>query len=99
LKSWADEYPARIEQRANAFAAEFLLPRAEAGRFVKARLEYVYSPDERKKEIESMVSRLAKDYDVSHETAAWQMLQSGQIGECDEPVLNSFLKSIYKPYK
>jgi len=91
--------PRGIEQRANAFAAEFLLPRVEVGRFVKASLEYVYSPDERKKEIERMVSRLAEDYDVSHETAAWQMLQSGQIGECDEQVLNSFLKSIYKPYK
>jgi len=93
------QIPHGIEQRANAFAAEFLLPRAEAGRSVKATLKYVYSPDERKKEIESIVSRLADDYDVSHETAAWQMLRSGQIGERDEPVLQSFLKSIYEPYK
>jgi Zn-dependent peptidase ImmA (M78 family) len=88
-----------IEQRANAFAAEFLLPRAEAGRLVKKSLEYVYSPDERELEIHKVVSHLADTYNVSYETAAWQLLRSRQIGEREKSVLQGYLKSILDPYQ
>jgi hypothetical protein len=62
LGGWA---PRATEQRANAFAAELLLPRAVAG---KALAE----GGNPKREVE----RLARHYGASREIIAWQALRS-----------------------
>lgn len=54
--------PARPERRANAFAAELLLPREAAAAAV------LHSPD-----IETAVEQLCQQYDVSKQIVAWQI--------------------------
>ncbi|MDD4964037.1 MAG: ImmA/IrrE family metallo-endopeptidase [Gallionella sp.] len=93
--------PYVIEQRANAFAAEFLLPRAVAGNRLAEGLEFSYIPDERYRVTEETVSHLANFYGTSHETTAWQIINSG-ISELTEEVikaLNTHLKSISDPFE
>jgi Zn-dependent peptidase ImmA (M78 family) len=57
--------PRRIEARANAFAAEFLLPRDEAAAAVRHYTE-----------VGEAVRELGQKYRVSHELAAWQIRNS-----------------------
>jgi Zn-dependent peptidase ImmA (M78 family) len=88
-----------LEQRANAFAAEFLLPRFEAGRAVTAELEFVYAPDARRRAVEAALQRLNTDYDVSFEIAAWQIKNSGHhLSDADEGALQPYLKSLWEPF-
>lgn len=87
-----------LEQRANAFAAELLLPHAQAGRLLREGLDYVHTADARSTEIKKAVDQLTKDYQVSHEIAAWQIRRSGQLANADEDALQPFLKSIHDPY-
>jgi len=90
--------PPHIEQRANAFAAELLLPRANAGAYIQKTLGYVYQRDARDQLIEKAISDLAEQYGVSHELASWQALRSGAIKSEDKPVLNKKLKSVHSPF-
>ncbi len=90
--------PRHIEQRANAFAAELLLPRSVAGTYLKQALDYVTLPDARDQEIESAISGLAERYGASHEITAWQILNSGIADPEDQPVLERKLNSIHRPY-
>ena len=60
------EVPKVPEQRANGFGAELLLPRTSA---LTALIEVG--------DAEKALEQLAKDYNVSFEIAAWQLLNSG----------------------
>lgn len=90
--------PVDLEQRANAFAAELLLPRTDAGRVLQEKLAFVNTADARAIEIDNSVHELARDYQVSHETSAWQIMRSGKLPEADEGALQRYLKSILDPY-
>jgi len=93
--------PYVIEQRANAFAAEFLLPRSAAGSHLAKELKFSYTPDQRYKVTEEAISHLADFYGASHETTAWQIINSG-ISELTREVkkaLNTHLKSISDPFE
>lgn len=93
--------PRAIEQRANAFAAEFLLPRAEARACVERDLQYVNTPTGRRDAIGITISGLVDTYGASHETTAWQILNSGCIDPSDKQLmqeLQQHLKSIYDPF-
>lgn len=92
------EVPRGIEKRANAFAAEFLLPRSEAKNYIERELNFVYSQDERNSIIERAIGELAEKYGASHETVAWQMLNSHVVDESDRQVYERKLKSIYDPF-
>ena len=87
-----------LEQRANAFAAEFLLPRGAAGRAAEAELAYVRTTDARRQAIEAAIKRLNEDYAVSFETAAWQIKHSGRLSDADEDLLQPYLKSLWAPF-
>lgn len=94
--------PRSIEQRANAFAAEFLLPRAEAGRYVKKVLEYVNAPKEQCDTVERAITELAKTFGASHETTAWQIHNSGCISASDKKlhdILQKNFKSVHDPFE
>ena len=87
-----------LEQRANAFAAEFLLPRGAAGRAAEAELAYVRTTDARRQAIEDAIKRLNENYAVSFETAAWQIKNSGRLSDADEDALQPYLKSLWAPF-
>ena len=87
-----------LEQRANAFAAEFLLPRGAAGRAAEAELAYVRTADARRHAIEGAIKSLNADYAVSFETAAWQIKNSGRLSDTDEDALQPYLKSLWAPF-
>lgn len=92
--------PYILERRANAFAAEFLLPRFAAGNYLANELKFVHTQDQRYKTTEDTISYLADLYGTSHETTAWQIKNSG-ISELTGNVnsaLNSHLKSISDPF-
>ena len=57
--------PRRPEQRANAFAAEFLLPRSA-----------IVNAARKNQSVASLLDYLSDTFDVSHELAAWQVLNS-----------------------
>jgi len=61
--------PESIEQRARAFAAEFLLPRAVAA-------ERAHRADGRDRAPEDIIDTLCGEYGVSREMAAWQVRNS-----------------------
>jgi Zn-dependent peptidase ImmA (M78 family) len=90
--------PRGIEKRANAFAAEFLLPRYEASTYIETALQFVYTQDERKATIERAISDLAEKYGASHETVAWQMLNSHVVKQNDQLVYEKKLKSVSDPF-
>lgn len=93
--------PRAIEQRANAFAAEFLLPRAEARACIERELQFVNTPSERCKTMDKTIGNLVDTYGASHETTAWQILNSGSIDSSDEPLMNALRqhhRSIYDPF-
>jgi Zn-dependent peptidase ImmA (M78 family) len=90
--------PRLIEQRANAFAAEFLLPRSKAGDYYKQALKYFYSQDERNTTIHQAINKLVEKYGVSHETVAWQILNSSCAEENDKPTLEKYQKSVFDPF-
>ncbi len=86
-----------IEQRADAFAAEFLLPRAQARFYFEQKLA-IASDEERENAIRLAVGDLAKEYEVSHEMTVWQIRNSSAISrEDDDQKLNKYINSIYKP--
>ena len=87
-----------IEQRANAFAAEFLLPRFEGFNFIKKALNFVYDQAERNTALERAIGELAEVYGLSHETVAWQILNSHSVESKDRPVFEKKLKSVYDPF-
>ncbi len=89
-----------IERRANAFAAEFLLPRAEAGAAVQRDLRYVNTQKERGKMMTNTITMLVEQYGASHETTAWQIINSRSIDETDMLMeqLRRQCKSIYAPF-
>jgi Zn-dependent peptidase ImmA (M78 family) len=89
--------PARIEARANAFAAELLLPRSAVASYLRDELAFVNQRDARDSVIEGAVSDFAVEYEVSHELSAWQIRNSGAIEEADESVLLPKLNSIHSP--
>lgn len=91
--------PREIEQRANAFAAEFLLPRAEAAAYVQRELRFVNAPNERRAVIERCVDALVESHGASHETTAWQILRSNSVDSSDEPTLRKHLRSIHEPFE
>lgn len=89
--------PPDVEKRANAFAAEFLLPRFQARLAADEALRHVHTADARKQAIEQVLNTLADRYDVSHETAAWQLKNSGALSHADEDTLQPYLKSLWAP--
>ena len=89
--------PRAIEKRANAFAAEFLLPRFEASKYIEESLNYVYG-DQREKVIEKAISELAEKYGASHETIAWQVLNSHLGDPKDEHIFEKKLRSVFDPF-
>jgi Zn-dependent peptidase ImmA (M78 family) len=92
--------PHLIEQRANAFAAEFLLPRSHAKEVISQELNFVHSHEERLRSIGRAVQSMSSTYGASHETVAWQILNSGIVLKSSEQlVLREKLKSIIDPYK
>lgn len=91
------DVPRKIEQRANAFAAEFLMPRSEVRIHIETALEYVHQQKQRHIAIEKAVNELVEKYGASHETTAWQVLNSGCLTEVDESVLHKNLKSVSDP--
>ncbi len=90
--------PQPLEQRANAFAAELLLPLDAAGRAVETELAHVHTPDARRQAIEDVLQRLHRDYGVSFETAAWQTKNSGRLAPLDEDALQPYLRSLWAPF-
>ncbi|MGN7610866.1 ImmA/IrrE family metallo-endopeptidase [Magnetococcales bacterium HHB-1] len=71
--------PYSIERRANAFAAEFLLPQAEAFSIAK----------QHKKDIKRAVNKLVELFGVSGELAAWQINKSASelqlsLAQCNQ---------------
>lgn len=93
--------PRTIERRANAFAAEFLLPRLEAGICAKNALNFIKHPEQRRLAIDEVITTLVETYGASHETTAWQIRNSGVIELDDRNLvdhLNKHLKSIYDPF-
>jgi Zn-dependent peptidase ImmA (M78 family) len=78
--------PKALEQRANAFAAEYLLPRLAARKM-----------RESEEDIKQVLDKLAKHYGISHESAAWQLINSG-VSNADKQALQSYLNSVYMPF-
>jgi hypothetical protein len=75
--------PIRIEQRAKAFAAEFLLPSIEAATVWKAH-GHPIDLDGLKK----VIKALCRKHNVSESVAAWQ-LQHGASAYGDEPIVRA----------
>ncbi|MFA7238928.1 MAG: ImmA/IrrE family metallo-endopeptidase [Sulfuricellaceae bacterium] len=92
--------PYVIERRANAFAAELLLPRFAARDHLTKEMKFVYTPDQRIKTTEKVINYLADFYGASHETTAWQIINSGSTELTPEvkKALNTHLKSISDPF-
>lgn len=92
--------PHLIEQRANAFAAEFLLPRSHAKELISQELNFVHSLEERLRSIARAVQSMSTTYGASHETVAWQILNSGiNLKSSEQRILREKLKSINDPYR
>lgn len=85
--------PRIIEQRANAFAAEFLLPRKIAAKKIKKELEFIYQEREKERAVDSAMVFLSNEFSASHETIAWQIINSGCIAE-NEKLVN-YIRSKY----
>lgn len=94
------DVPYVIERRANAFAAELLLPRFVAGAYLTKELKFVHTQDQRVKTTEEVISYLADFYGTSHETTAWQIIRSDSAELTTEvqKALDTRLKSISDPF-
>jgi Zn-dependent peptidase ImmA (M78 family) len=92
------DVPHSIERRANAFAAEFLLPRSAAGIYVEQALAFVYQQEERNSVINRAINELAEKYGASQETTTWQVINSDRINPTDRVVLQKYLNSVNAPY-
>jgi Zn-dependent peptidase ImmA (M78 family) len=92
------DVPRIIEKRANAFAAEFLMPRSVVRDYITSELTFVLQQDQRNTVIEESVDSLVAKYGASHETTAWQVLNSGCIRESDEFILLKHFKSVSAPF-
>ena len=89
-----------VEQRANAFAAELLLPRHQVRKCLRQALEYVHSHGQKILAIEKVVNQLADEFDVSHETTAWQIFNLEELDDSlAKDALNPFLHSIHAPWQ
>jgi Zn-dependent peptidase ImmA (M78 family) len=73
--------PLYVEQRARAFAAEFLLPRDTAVSYVRSASS-----------LEEALTRLSEDFIVSKEVAAWQIRNSHASSELSEEEQYSLLQ-------
>jgi hypothetical protein len=60
-------------------------------------LEFVHTSDARQSALENALNELASQFEVSHETAAWQVKNSGALPEKYDDILRPFLKSLWKP--
>jgi len=89
--------PPDVEKRANAFAAELLLPRARAREMTRGHLECAATEEARRSAITDALNDLAQRFDVSHETAAWQVSNSTDLPEGQADRLQPYLKSLWKP--
>ncbi|NBC13312.1 MAG: ImmA/IrrE family metallo-endopeptidase [Gammaproteobacteria bacterium] len=89
--------PPDVEKRANAFAAELLLPRSKARDVTKQHLQFVNTADARQSAVEEALNELAAQFSVSHETAAWQVKNSGALPEKYDDILKPYLKSLWQP--
>jgi Zn-dependent peptidase ImmA (M78 family) len=89
--------PPDVERRANAFAAELLLPRSRAREITGEHLKFAYTEETRQSAIEAALKDLAQRFDVSFETAAWQILNSTALTEKQVEFLQPNLKSLWKP--
>ncbi len=93
--------PHAIEQRANAFAAELLLPQNIVSKEINTSLKFTYLPQERELEVNNVMGRLSAAYGVSHETIAWQIINSKCL-EYDlrliETIKKNYLNSIKSPF-
>lgn len=93
--------PHAIEQRANAFAAEFLLPRNIAAKYIHKELKYTYQEKERERQVDSVMDQLSDEFGVSHETIAWQIINSDCVADdlkLIERIKNKYLNSIKSPF-
>lgn len=92
--------PYVIERRANAFAAELLLPRFAARDHLTKELKFVRTSDQRFKITEESINYLSDFYGTSHETTAWQIINSGSTDLTIDvkKALNTHLKSIFDPF-
>lgn len=84
LGDGAPRYP---EQRASAFAAEFLLPKNVAAE----RVRNAYG-------VQDAVSTLLRDFEVSRELAAWQIINGPSfhsLGHSDQELLHSWTADIW----
>jgi Zn-dependent peptidase ImmA (M78 family) len=85
--------PPDVERRANAFAAELLLPRSRAREVSRQHLGRSTTPDARKSQVQRLVDQLADEFDVSHETVAWHVNNSDALSEEDAALLRTYQKS------
>lgn len=92
------DIPRNIEARANAFAAEFLLPRSEVAVNISKALEFVKQQSERDLAIDNEINRLVAIYGVSHETVTWQIINSDAVHGKDLIPLQKNLKSVSDPF-
>ena len=89
--------PQDVEKRANAFAAELLLPRSRAREITRKQLESADTEETRQAAIEAALDDLAQRFEVSHETAAWQIRNSTVLPEAQADSLQPYLKSLWQP--
>ncbi len=90
--------PKSVEQRANAFAAELLLPRAVAAKVVTEALKGVFDQTQRSIRLQEAIDGLCKKYGTSYETTAWQIRNSSRLSGADHLMLERFFKSIHAPF-
>ncbi len=76
-----------VEQRANAFAAEFLLPRQAVKIFLDKTPDDISLAD--------VINTLTEKFKVSHEMAAWQYQK---VTGVSRETINSYIKSIHDPH-
>lgn len=77
--------PSLPEQRANAFAAEFLLPQSIAWRAIQQQTN-----------IQTAVERLCNDYGVGKQIVGWQIQNGGAWNRLD-PVQRAYVESLTPP--
>lgn len=89
--------PKAVEQRANAFAAEFLLPREVAGRRAAEALRDARDHQPKMEALKKVVDELASHYGTSHETTTWQIVNSSHLTEFETRWLKHYRTLIPTP--
>lgn len=85
--------PRCIEQRADAFAAEFLLPRSLANAYVENARS-----GGKNISIQTIVNALVNTYGTSHEMTAWQVMKSPVLDDVDKKWLQTLRNSVNNAY-